>query len=134
MRTDFIERNRIASLATGMFDDTHQLVQQQIALVKAEVRIEVAKLKTATLALAMGMAVVFLGCVLIPFLLADLLLNLTQGELPVWGAYSVVSLSLIGVGLILFSSANKKFKEVADIPKNKIESLKKEFHAARRSF
>lgn len=131
MRTDFLEKNRVVSLATGMIDDTHQLAQQQIALVKAEVRIEVAKLKTATLALAMGMAVIFLGCILIPFLLADLLLKLTEGELPVWGAYSFVSLFLIGVGLILFSSANKKFKEVADVPRNKIESLKKEFHATR---
>jgi precorrin-4 methylase len=108
MKTENVEINGVVSLAAGMVDDAHQLVQQQIELTKAEIRAEVAKLKAAVLARALSTVVIFLGCLLIPFLLADLMLYLTDDAIPVWGAYAIVSLSLISVGLLFFAAANKK--------------------------
>ncbi len=128
MHTEFIERNGIASLASGIFGDAQKLAHQEIALIKAELREDLRNLKIATLGFASGIAVIFLGAVLVPFLLADLILYLSDNRIPPWGAYSIVCFVLTSIGLIVCASANKKFKSRTGSLKNISERIKEDFN------
>jgi hypothetical protein len=114
MYSELRDTNGIGELANDMVVDVQQLLQQQLALVKVEFRMEVAKLVAAVMALATGIVVAMLGCLLIPFMLAELLLYFTQGSMPVWATFGIVALSLIGIGLLLISIAQGKLSRIAD--------------------
>lgn len=107
------EGNGIFTLAKGIFGDANDLLKHEVSLVKAELRAEIVRMKLATEALAVSMAVMLLGLVVVPFLLADLILYLSDGKIPTWGAYSIVCIVFLSIGLILYKSAKKEFSKVS---------------------
>ena len=98
MGAELNKLDKVVSLASGIAGDAELLVQQQIALVKAEIREELVEWKEKLLPSPLGLFMTFAGYLLVPFIFVDLILSLSDGKIPMWGAYAIVSLFLIGIG------------------------------------
>jgi hypothetical protein len=71
-------------LLGGIANDAKELLLQEVALTKLEVRYELLKAKTAAIALGIGIATIAMGGLLLLFMLVHLLAVLTV--VPLWGA------------------------------------------------
>jgi len=86
------DQQTLTSLVSGIIHDAQTLVQQQVALVREEIRIDLRKTKEAVAAIAAGAAVAALAAVPLVFMFVYLLHELAGGSL---GA----SFRLAGLGL-----------------------------------
>jgi ABC-type Fe3+ transport system permease subunit len=119
------ERERdpsLASLVSGIVGDAQELVRQEIALARQEIREEISSAKQAGIGLAIAGAVLAIGGLLLVLTLAQGLADLL--DWPVWAGYGIVGIVLAVGGYILFSSAQKRLKEVHPIPEKTVETMK----------
>src|SRR4051812_23999604 len=86
----------MTSLVTGIVNDAQELIKQQFAMFKAEVRDDVRRAKDGALSLGIGAGAALLGAFLISFALAHLLQWATAW--PGWACEGLVGLVFIAVG------------------------------------
>ena len=119
------EREREASVSTlisGIVGDAQELVRKEIALARQEIREEISSAKDAGIKLAIAGAVLAIGGLLLVLTLAQALADLLN--LPNWVGYGIVGLVLAVVGYIMFSSAQKRMKEIKPVPEKTVETMK----------
>jgi len=119
------ERERDSSIATllgGIVGDAQQLVHQEIALARQEIREEISTAKDAGVQLAIAGAVLAIGGLLLVLMLAQGLADLLNW--PTWAGYGVVGVVLAIIGYILFSSAQQRAKQLRPVPEKTVETLK----------
>jgi len=119
------ERERDSSIATllgGIVGDAQQLVHQEIALARHEIREEINTAKDAGIQLAVAGAVLAVGGLLLVLMLAQGLADLLNW--PTWAGYGIVGGVLAIIGAILFSAAQRRAKQVRPVPEKTIETLK----------
>ncbi len=112
----------IASLLGGIVGDAQELVRQEIALARQEIREEIGSAKDAGIKLAIAGAVLGIGGLLLVLMLAQGLADLLNW--PNWAGYGVVGLVLAIVGYILFSSAQKRMQQIKPVPEKTVETMK----------
>jgi len=110
------------SLLGGIVNDIQDLVRKEIALVRQETIEELGKLKTAGIALVAAGAVLAVGGLLLVLALAQGLADLLNW--PAWAGYLTVGLLLAIAGYLLFSTAQKRFKQISPIPDKTVETVK----------
>lgn len=96
-----------ASLMTGIVDDLHDLVKQQVELTRHEIKDEVQRASEALELYTVGAAVFLVGLVLVGLAAANLVhwasspLGTDPGRIPLWTCYAIVGAlpTLIGAGL-----------------------------------
>lgn len=119
------ERDRdtsIAQLLGGIVTDAQDLVRQEIALARQEVREELGQAKDAGIKLAVAGVILAIGGLLLVLMLAQGLADLF--DWPNWAGYGLVGAVLAIVGGILFSSAQRQLKQVKPVPEQAVETLK----------
>jgi hypothetical protein len=119
------ERERDSSIATllgGIVGDAQQLVHQEIALARQEIREEISTAKDAGVQLAIAGAVLAVGGLLLVLMLAQGLADLLNW--PTWAGYGIVGVVLAIIGYILFSSAQQRAKQLRPVPEKTVETLK----------
>ncbi len=90
------EESSTPGLVRGILDDLRDLVREEIALARAEVREELAKAKDAALAGAIGIAALAVGVL---FLLTFCALGLAALlNWPAWSGFLIVGIILVIVG------------------------------------
>src|SRR5215831_6992788 len=95
----------LAQLLTGIVNDAKELLRQELALAKHEIREDLRKTKTAMLSLGIGVGVAAIGGLLLILMLVHLL-NALAG-LPLWACYGIVGgLFLIMGGVLLLLAKN----------------------------
>jgi hypothetical protein len=87
-----------AALLGGIVNDVKNLLVQEVALTKLEVRDELRKAKTDALALGIGIGIVAAGVMLLMLMLVQVLAVFTQ--LPLWGCYGLVGSGLVVLGAV----------------------------------
>jgi Flp pilus assembly protein TadB len=114
----------IATLLRGAIDDARDLVREEIALARAELRHELSKAASAAAgfgaagaALAVGGLFVLMA---IAFGIADLF------NWPTWSGFAIVGVLLAIVGIVLFAQARRAFREVRPLPRT-VETVKETF-------
>jgi len=112
----------IATLLGGIVGDAQQLVHQEIALARHEIREEISTAKDAGIQLAIAGAVLTVGGLLLVLMLAQGLADLLNW--PTWAGYGIVGVVLAIIGAILFSAAQQRAKQVRPVPEKTIETLK----------
>ena len=120
-----LERERdtsIAQLLGGIVTDAQDLIRQEIALARQEVREELGHAKDAGIKLAIAGAVLAIGGLLLVLTLAQGLADLFNW--PAWAGYGLVGAVLAIVGGVLFVSAQKQLKEVKPVPEKTVETIK----------
>ena len=110
----------MTELVRGIVDDVQELIKQQVAMVRAEIRQDVRKTKEAVTSLALGAGVAVLGVLLLCFMLVHLIHQLAGGgdpaSLPLWGCFGIIGGLLTVVGAVLIILGIQKFKSFNPLP------------------
>ena len=92
----------VFGLVNGIIADIQVLTKQQLALFRHEIKGEIGHAREAGSIVAVGLAIVVMGSVLLCGMLVHLLARLAP-VLPLWGCYGIVGtpIAALGVGLCL---------------------------------
>jgi len=109
-------------LVGGIIADAQELMKQQLALFRTEVKEDVRKTKQAVIALVTGLALASVGATLLSLMLVYALEAATV--LPLWGCFGIVGGLLAAGGGIAFYGALRKFNEFNPLPDESARALK----------
>jgi uncharacterized membrane protein YqjE len=111
-------------LVSGIITDAQDLMKQQLALFRSEVREDVRKTKEAAVLLMGGLAVVQIAAIILSLMLVHLLIATTPNMLPPWACYGIVGggLALLGGGLTMM--ARSKFSSFNPLPDQSAQAVK----------
>jgi Putative Actinobacterial Holin-X, holin superfamily III len=112
----------LAQLLSGIVNDAKELLRQELALAKHEIREDLRKTKTAMLSLGVGIGVAAIGGLLLIIMLVHLL-NALAG-LPLWACYGIVGGLLIIVGGVLLLIAKNTIARIDVVPPQTVETMK----------
>jgi hypothetical protein len=116
----------------GIVLDFQKLVEQQFAMVRAEIRSDWDRTRSALWPIAVGAGVSAVGGVLLCFMLVYLLhwlttpaaANVDPAYIPLWGCFAIIGggLALIGGALIFLGV--RQFQSFNPLPNESAEALK----------
>jgi len=122
MATERERDSSVATLLSGIVADTQELVRQEIALARQEIREEIGAAKDVGIKLAIAASVLAIGAL---FLLVTLALGIAAlFNWPAWAGFGIVGVVLALAGSILFSTAQKQMKAINPVPEQTIETMK----------
>jgi hypothetical protein len=118
----------VSSLVGGIIGDAQQLIRQEVALARREVREEINKAKIAAMSFAAGAAVAFSGAMLLCFMFVYLFWWLTNGlqppGFPLWAWFGIVGIVLLGAGGGLLLAARNKVSEIHVVPPRTAQTMR----------
>jgi ABC-type uncharacterized transport system fused permease/ATPase subunit len=112
----------LASLVTGITDDLHQLIRQQITLVRQEIQEDVHKAKEGTTEFALGAGVAGAGAILVGFTVVYILAATTT--LPLWGCFAMVTGVFVAAAAALIVVGKKRLESIDPLHNQAVEGLK----------
>jgi len=112
----------LTGLVAGIINDAQELVKQQLALFKQEVKDDVRKTKEAALSLSVGLGILVMGGILLGLMLVHLLND--KLLLPLWSCYGIVGLVFAACGGALFYTGKRQFESFNPLPDQSVEALK----------
>jgi len=113
----------VTSVVHGIVEDAQELIKQQFALVRAEIKEDVRKGKEAAFSLAVGLVIAFLGCSILALMLTELL-HWSSPDLPLWVCHAIVGGVLLALGAALAFLGIKKFESMNPMPEQSLTALK----------
>ena len=113
----------VTGLVTGIVHDVQQLMQQQLALFKHEIKENLQRSKEAAVLMGLGIGIGSVGGLLLFFMLVYLL-NWAFAGLALWVCYLIVGVLAAGIGGGLLFAAIRKLQSVSAVPEKSIEALK----------
>jgi len=121
----------LAATVKGIVDDALELLKQQFAMLKAEIRADFRKVIAGVIPLACGVAPVLLGGLMLCFALVHVIhwATLPAGQLydsasiPLWGCYAIVSAAFLAVGGVLLAIGYYRLKTVNPLPEETAKAL-----------
>ena len=116
------EAPSLVSLVSGIAKDAKDLLLQEMALTKLEVRYELGKAKTAAIALGIGVGAIAAGGILLMLMLVHLLDALTV--VPLWGCYGIVGIGIVALGGVLLATGKSKVEELEAVPQQTVQRIK----------
>src|SRR5262249_22828206 len=114
----------VTSLVSGIIDDVQELIKQQAALIRSEIRDDFRKTKEAVAAIAVGAGVAVLGVILLSLMAVYLLHWAFDPNLPLWGCFGIVGGGLGALGGALIYAGKKKFDSFNPLPDQSFQALK----------
>ena len=120
----------MAPLVTGIIDDLQELIKQNLALFKVEVREDFKKTKEAAGALGVGVGLAAVGALHLTLMLVFLLwwafdsAARSAPGLPLWVCFAIVGGVFPGVGAALTFKGKKKLDSFNPLPDQSAEALK----------
>jgi len=122
----------MTSLLKGVLDDSLELMKQQLAMVKAELRSDMHKVIGGIIPLLTGIAPLLLGGLMLCFTLVHLIHWLTTpagapnadpASVPLWGCYAIVAGTFLLVGGVLLGMGIYRLKSVNPLPDESAKAL-----------
>lgn len=112
----------MTALISGIIGDAQNLVRQQLAMFRTELKQDVRRTKQTLVALVCGLALVSVGCTLLCFMAVH---GLAMAfELPLWACFGIVGGTLAAIGGIGFYAALRQFNEFNPLPDESAQALK----------
>jgi hypothetical protein len=118
------ESRSIASLISGILQDTAILINKEIAAIRLEIREEIDKFKSAALLMGLGAGALIIGIILLSLMLVHLIQALTG--LHLWICYGIVAGTLIAVAGIVLYSAKQRANSASLVPARSVENAKED--------
>jgi len=112
----------MTALVSGIVSDAQQLIRQELALAKSEMREEWCKTKSAAVSFGAAAGVGVLAVVLLSFMLVHLLNWLTG--MPLWGCFAIVGGLFAAVAVILFFTGKNKAEQISVVPRQTMETMR----------
>lgn len=113
----------VTSLVSGIVTDAQELMKQQFALFKAEVKEDMRKTSEATVSLVIGLTATLVGSIVLSFAVAHLF-SWAWPEVHIWVWYAVVGGVVTAVGAGLAYAAYQKFRSFNPLPDETAQALK----------
>jgi hypothetical protein len=113
----------LTGLVAGIINDAQELLKQQMALFKQEIKDDVRKTKEAALALSAGLGIVVVGGLLLCVMLVHFL-NWAVPSLPLWSCYGIVGIVFVACGGALLYAGKKRFESFNPLPEQSVGALK----------
>jgi hypothetical protein len=121
----------LATTVKGIVDDAFELLKQQFAMLKAEVRSDFRKVLAGVIPLACAIAPLLLGGLMLCFMLVHLIhwATLPHGQMadpasiPLWGCYAIVSAAFLVLGGVLLGIGYYRLKTVNPLPEETAKAL-----------
>lgn len=114
----------MTNLVKGIIDDVQELTKQQFALLKQEVQEDFSNTAQAGTLLGVGVVTLVLGALLLCLTIPLLLEWAFRPNLPLWGAFAIVTGVVLAAGAGLFFAGLKKFQSFNPLPDRTAEALK----------
>lgn len=116
------EGQSVTSLVSGILEDAQELVKQQVALVRAELKADFQRSVRAATLLAVGamalLPAIFLLCNMLVYLLHEL------AGLSLWASYGLVGGIFALFGAVLVSLGVQRFRSINPLPDQSVEAIK----------
>jgi putative superfamily III holin-X len=114
----------ITSLVRGVLDDARELIREEVALAKAEARVEISRLTSAVT--EFGAAAVA-GWFALMFVLCAVALGIAAAlQWPAWSGFAIVGVLLGIVAAAMYVTARAAARRVEPMPRT-VESVKENF-------
>jgi len=113
----------VTHLVGGILKDAQKLIEQQISLLRHEVKEDLHKTKEAGLLLIVGSVIGLVGGFLVAFMLVELL-SWIAPHLPFWVCCGIVGIPIAALGAGLFCAGIQKFKSFNPLPDQSVQALK----------
>ncbi|HZU37428.1 MAG TPA: phage holin family protein [Gemmataceae bacterium] len=118
----------MSSLVTGIVSDAQQLIRDEVALARQEIKEELVKAKMALVLASGGLALVALSAILLSFFLVHLLHQVTGGGdpaiVPLWAWFLIWGVVFLLGGGGLLAAAYSNFKNINLVPRQTVETMK----------
>ena len=114
----------ITSLVRGVLDDGRELIREEVALAKAEARVEISRLTSAVTQFGAGAVAGWFALMFI--LCAGALGIATAFQWPPWTGFAIVGVLLGIVAGVMFMRARSAARRVEPMPRT-LESVKENF-------
>lgn len=116
-------RDELAPLLQGIIRDGHELMRQELALAKCEVRQDIKSAGQVAMSIGLGSGLAAGAGLLLLFSLVHII-SWAIPEIPMWGSYLAVGIGLgVAAGAIL-TRAYSEAKELDMKPTQTIETMK----------
>jgi uncharacterized membrane protein YqjE len=112
----------MTQLVSGIISDAQELLKQQLAMFRTELKEDVRRTKQALIALVCGVALAAVGALLLCFMAVYGLE--AAFDLPLWGCFGIVGGLLAVAGGVAFYSAVRQFNEFNPLPDESAQALK----------
>jgi hypothetical protein len=116
------EGQSVTGLVSGIISDAQELVKQQVALVRAELKADFRRTVQAAALLAVGavcaVPALFLVCNMFVYLLHEL------AGLSVWASYGIVGGAFLLVSAVLIGVGIQRFRSFNPMPDQSVEAFK----------
>jgi len=116
----------VGELIKGAVHDIETLATQHVKLFKSEMKEEIRQLTQGAISLAIGGAILLIGGVTVAITLAHLLHWLFQPNLPLWGAFGIVSLLVCGLGVLALILGKKRIDDATPLADKTQEEIKED--------
>src|SRR5437660_10788026 len=118
-----VEGPRVTTLVNGIVHDAQELLHQQIALFKHEVRENLRKTKEAAQSLSLGAGLGMTGGLFLGFMLVYVLHEVWP-RLPLWASFGIIGAALLIAAGVLIYLGRKKLETVSAVPEQSLAALK----------
>jgi uncharacterized membrane protein YqjE len=113
----------VTSLLRGIVSDAQDLIQQQLALFRAEIKDDFRRTVGILMVIGAGVSLVAVGGTLLCFMLVHLLNSLAPDTLPLWACFGIVGGCVVLVGGIVAYAATVRFKTFNPLPDESVHAL-----------
>jgi uncharacterized membrane protein YqjE len=118
-----VSEGSLTGLVTGIVNDAQDLVKQQFALFKHEVKEDLHKTMQAAIALGVGIAIALVGGLSL-WLALVYLLAWAFPAVPDWGWFAIVGGLFLVAGALLFYAGKAKLESFHPLSDESAEALK----------
>jgi uncharacterized membrane protein YqjE len=118
-----VPEGSMTGLVTGIMNDAQDLVKQQFALLKHEVKEDLHKTLQAAIALGIGVAVALVGALSL-WLALVYLLAWAFPVVPDWGWFAIVGVLFLVAGALIFYAGKAKLESFNPLPDESAQALK----------
>jgi hypothetical protein len=109
------EAESITGLVRGILDDTRDLIREELALARAEIREEISAVQTVGVAFGGAAVAATIGIVLLCIALGSALAYALNW--PAWAGYGIVAVVLLGTAFALVQYGRTRLAQVRALPK-----------------
>jgi hypothetical protein len=116
------EGQTVTGLVSGIINDAQELLKQQVALIRAELKADFRRAVRAAILLTVGavcaVPALFLVCNMFVYMLHEL------AGLRVWASYGIVGGAFLVVSAILIGVGIQRFRSFNPVPDQSVEAFK----------
>jgi hypothetical protein len=115
------EGQTVTALVSGIVADAQELVKQQVALLRAEVKEDFRRAGRAAVLLAVGSVTAVPAIVLLSF---TIVYAINAGGLPLWASFLIVGGAAAIFSAILIGIGVQRFRSFNPVPDQTVEAFK----------